>query len=506
MLEILLRSSWVYDVRPKEYEFVNLIPMNTLEQLRQGELTGATHLALSEGLTEFPREIFALADTLEYLDLSGNALTSLPEDFARLHRLQVLFCAGNRFTELPLVLGQCQNLSMVGFRSNQITRIQAAALPPKLRWLILTGNQIASLPPEIGECPELQKVALSGNLLSTLPVEMAACTKLELLRIAANRFEVLPEWLLDMPRLSWLGYSGNPVCAAAEARALAQAQSREAPLSAATKTVTHMKIGTEQNQADGIGRVDLAQIPWTSLRLKQKLGEGASGVIYQAALEGGSQEVAVKVFKGALTSDGLPHSEIAAYLSAGSHPFLINLLGKVTGHSEKTEALVMQLVDPSYRNLAAPPSLQSCTRDVYAADLRFNLQDALRVAHGVASLARQLHSRGLTHGDLYAHNTLIGADGHAVLGDFGAAAFYDQSDQAVAQALEQIEVRAFGCLFEELLERVELAPDLTEQPCAALQAAHDLCAQCFAPLVKQRPLFKTIEERLASLTKQLLFC
>ena len=41
---------------------------------------------------------------------------------------------------------------------------------------------------------------------------------------------------------------------------------------------------------------------------------------------------------------------------------------------------------------------------------------------------------------------------------------------------------------------------------AALQAAHDLCAQCFAPLVKQRPLFKTIEERLASLTKQLLFC
>jgi serine/threonine protein kinase len=163
----------------------------------------------------------------------------------------------------------------------------------------------------------------------------------------------------------------------------------------------------------------------------------------------------------------------------------------------------MQLVDSSYRNLAAPPSLQSCTRDVYAADLQFSLQDALRVAHGVASLARQLHSRGLTHGDLYAHNTLIGDDGHAVLGDFGAAAFYDQTDLVVAQALEKIEVRAFGCLFEELLERVDRDSGLADQQRAALQAAHELCAQCFAPLVKQRPLFKTIEESLASLTKQM---
>ena len=442
--------------------------MNTLEQLRRGDLQGATRLALSEGLTEFPQEIFGLADTLEYLDLSGNALTSLPEDFARLHRLQVLFCAGNRFTELPVVLGQCKSLSMVGFRTNQITRIQAAALPPKLRWLILTGNQLAELPPEIGLCTELQKVALSGNRLTALPAEMAACTKLELLRIGANCFESLPAWLLQMPRLSWLGYSGNPVCAEAEARALQ-------------------------------GQVALTQTPWASLQLKQKLGEGASGLIFQAGLGDGSQDVAVKVFKGALTSDGLPHSEIAAYVSAGSHPYLINLLGKVTDHPEGTEALVMQLVDASYRNLAAPPSLQSCTRDVYSADRRFKLKDALRMAHGVASLARQLHSRGLTHGDLYAHNTLIGADGHAVLGDFGAAAFYDQSDLVVAKAIEQIEVRAFGCLLEELLERVDIDPDDRVKQKSILQKAEALRDSCLLLQVTQRPLFQQLEAQLTAL-------
>jgi hypothetical protein len=48
--------------------------MHTLAQLRAGELSGITRLDLSCGLTEFPREIFDLADTLEILNLSGNAI------------------------------------------------------------------------------------------------------------------------------------------------------------------------------------------------------------------------------------------------------------------------------------------------------------------------------------------------------------------------------------------------------------------------------------------------
>ncbi len=35
---------------------------------------------------------------------------------------------------------------MVGFKSNRIERVPAAALPPALRWLILTDNRIATLP------------------------------------------------------------------------------------------------------------------------------------------------------------------------------------------------------------------------------------------------------------------------------------------------------------------------------------------------------------------------
>ncbi|MCR3772165.1 hypothetical protein K3Z94_00245 [Pseudomonas aeruginosa] len=125
--------------------------MHTLQQLRSGELAGATRLDLSCGLREFPREIFELADSLEVLNLSGNALDSLPDDLGRLHRLKVLFCSANDFAELPAAVGDCPALSMVGFKSNRIERVPAAALPPALRWLILTDNRIATLPEELAE-------------------------------------------------------------------------------------------------------------------------------------------------------------------------------------------------------------------------------------------------------------------------------------------------------------------------------------------------------------------
>ena len=120
--------------------------------LRSGKLAGITRLDLSCGLSEFPPEIFELADTLEILNLSGNALSSLPDDLPRLKKLRVIFCSDNQFTEVPEVLGRCDGLEMVGFKANQISHLSAASLTRALRWLILTDNQLSTLPAELGRC------------------------------------------------------------------------------------------------------------------------------------------------------------------------------------------------------------------------------------------------------------------------------------------------------------------------------------------------------------------
>jgi len=443
--------------------------MHTLSLLRAGKLAGIKRLDLACQLTEFPREIFQLSDSLEILNLSNNALSSLPDDLHKLSKLRIIFCSKNNFTELPEVLGLCPNLEMIGFKSNQISKVPASALPEKLRWLILTDNKVSELPSELGRCTALQKLMLAGNKLQDLPPSMAACTKLELLRISANCFTSLPDWLLSLPRLAWLAYAGNPFNDAYEAVAI-----------------------SSQN---------IPQIDWHSLNIQQQLGEGASGTIYHAThqLQGLASPVAVKVFKGAVTSDGLPGSEQCASIAAGVHAALIPVLGKITGHPAHQSGLVMPLIPPSFVNLAGPPSLESCTRDCYAEQTSFSLASALNIALNIASVAQYLHMQGIMHGDLYAHNILWNGHNDCLLGDFGAASFTPQHDTELAYSLERIEVRALACLLEELLEHCKPKPE-SQQLMHALGILQQRCAQ---PEVSMRPAFSEIVHSLKLLTQSL---
>jgi hypothetical protein len=439
--------------------------MHTLEALRAGELVGIKRLDLAADLTEFPTEIFDLADSLEVLNLSGNLLRDLPPDLTRLGKLRIIFCSDNRFTHVPEVLGQCPHLEMIGFKANQITLLSGKALPPKLRWLILTDNCLHQIPLEIGACTRLQKLMLSGNRLQELPEEMAACIHLELLRIAANRFERLPDWLLRLPRLAWLAYAGNPFSDAIEKEVMAG--------------------------------ISVTPIDWRSLDIQHALGEGASGIIYRAhhTTQHGVSPVAVKVFKGAVTSDGLPRSEKSACLLADEHPNLIPVHGRLHGHPADSMGMVMPLIDPGFINLAGPPSLESCTRDVYAPEARFSLSQLMGIAQGVAAAAAHLHAKGVMHGDLYAHNILWNEKGECLLGDFGAASFLPTHDEEFRQGLQRIEVRAFGCLLEELLAHCHV-PTNEQVNFNALSALQQCCVQ--SPN-EARPMFKEIVKELATL-------
>lgn len=438
---------------------------HSLAQLRAGELAGVRRLQLREGLSEFPHEIFKLADSLEILDLSGNQLHALPDDLPRLHKLRVIFCSDNAFTELPEVLGQCQQLSMVGFKANRIARVSPHSLPAQLRWLILTDNALTSLPAEIGTCTQMQKLALAGNRLGSLPPELANCTRLELLRISANQLGQFPEWLLHMPRLTWLAFAGNPFC--------------------------------EQLESTAMAHAPMDQFAWSALQLQHQLGEGASGVIHKAVLHTphGEVAVAVKLFKGAVTSDGLPDCEMAACMHAGAHPHLVSAIGQVTQHPQHTQALVMPLIAPEFGNLASPPSLDSCTRDVYPTDTHIDWRAALRMAQGIASAVLHLHRRGIVHGDLYAHNILHTAEGHALLSDFGAAAFFDVTDTRRAQGLEKLEVRALGCLLEELTWHCKAQAAHTTHHQALVQLAQ----QCLREVPAERPSLTQVGAMLEAL-------
>jgi hypothetical protein len=428
--------------------------MNTLAQLKSGQLTEAKELTLAEGLTEFPKEVYTLADTLERLDMTNNKLSSLPDDFGQLKNLKILFLSNNNFTNLPTVLAQCPKLSMIGFRNNQIETMDENALPLTTRWLILTDNNLKKLPHSMGDLPLLQKCMLSGNQLTELPQSMTKCHNLELLRIAVNQLTELPTWLLKLPKLSWLAYGGNPFCS------------------------KHPNCETA-----------LKETPWEMLEIKEVLGEGASGLISKAIVTG--KEVAVKVFKGDITSDGLPEEEMDINISMGQHAHLVDVLARVTGHPEGKDVLMLELIPSHFFNLGLPPTLKTCSRDVYKEGFTLSFSHALKILQGMADAAVHMHERGIMHGDFYAHNIMIDAEANSILGDFGGASYFEPLEVEVRNALERLEVRAFGCLIEEMLR---LSEDETHEKSKELMSLKEACIQ---KETEKRPLFTEIFKRLS---------
>jgi hypothetical protein len=433
--------------------------MHTLEQLLSGELKGTKTLKLSCQLTHFPDEIINLADSLEILDLSGNQLSELPKDFSKLNKLKIAFFSDNHFSKFPEVLAECSNLTMIGFKSNQIHIIPEHAFPVNLQWLILTNNKINHLPNSIGNCTRLQKVALAGNQIRQLPEQMKACKNLELLRISANQLTEFPDWLLALPRLSWLAFSGNPCCT--------------------STTITN----------------ELPSISWNNLIIQELLGQGASGMISKARWTNHheNKEIAVKVFKGEVTSDGFPEDEMKACIIAGAHNHLVRVIGKIQDHPEQKMGLALDLISKNYKNLGNPPSFDTCTRDTFNPNTIFETHTILQVVKAIADASQHIHSKGIMHGDLYAHNILYDDCGHTIFGDFGAATIYGITHKQ-ANLFEKIDVRAFGCLLDDLLSHSE-----NKHSNADLLILKN---QCMSPKIEERPTFADIVEYINAISSK----
>jgi len=347
-------------------------------------------------------------------------------------------------------------LHMVGFKANRIADVPAAALPPALRWLTLTDNAIGHLPAELGQRPALQKLMLAGNRLQALPDSLQQAHRLELLRISANRLTEVPGWLTELPRLSWLALAGNAMGWVVPA-------------------------GSE-----------LPGMAWHDLTHGPLLGEGASGHIYQVQARGWPQPLALKLFKGEVTSDGLPEDELAACLAAGQHPALTTPVARLTGHPAQAQGLLMPLIPSAHVNLAGPPSLDSCTRDVYPPGFQLSGVLALQMARDVADALAHLHQRGVMHGDVYAHNIQIDPlQGQARLGDFGAATRLPTDQPELRQNLLALEVRALGCLLEELGTAAQ-----AQAAHPSVRALQDLAHACLSHQPRQRPTVMEVAQAL----------
>ena len=376
---------------------------------------------------------------LTKLDIFNGGISHLPNELPQtLPKLQTLFLMKNKFATVPAIIGSCKHLDMVSFKSNQIQSIDPDALQSQMRWLILTNNQITSIPSTIGRCSRLQKFMLSGNQIASLPQEIECCENLELIRIASNKLQEPPMSLLTLPNLGWIALSDNPFL--------------------------NNSFDPTMKQ---LGKLHILDIPDD---VGDVLGKGASGVTRKVPYQ--NQYVAVKQYSSEITSDGNPFEERRATLAASviGSPCIVPLLGQ-----NQNGSLIMKLIT-NYFVLGNPPSMKSCTRDVYDDTVQLTFMEAIAIATKLANVLAQLHDIGLSHGDFYSHNIIVTKDDKTdiKLTDFGAAFFYDK-ESIYGKLVQKIEMRAFGHFVEELIMLVNRGQNASIPSENCLHEVVDIC-------------------------------
>lgn len=363
------------------------------------------------------------ASRLTLLNLAHNQLTSLPPWLRNLPNLQILFLLNNRFMQVPDIVCRLSSLTMLSFKENQLKGIlEARMLPPNLTWLILTSNQLTGLSDDFPErCCFVRKLMLSNNQLDSLPISFGVHMKrLELLRLANNHFQKMPTSLAELPLLTWLSLAGNP-CAGG-AKTLDDIPSK-------------FCVNLEEDY----------KIDW-----KNPFGSGTSGMAFPGICKPENQKVAVKRFVSLSGSDGRAIDEISISMTTVGVRGLVQAKGFYGTKKENKDQdlyLITERVPGDVKTIAGPPSFESCVRSVYNKGIILTEEQANLIVGVVNDAVLGLLERGISHGDVYGHNVLLGENknGQMVvfLGDLGAAWHFPEYNRDTVTKMEMRALQVF---------------------------------------------------------------
>uniref|UniRef100_A0A8C0IU29 LRRC8 pannexin-like TM region domain-containing protein n=1 Tax=Chelonoidis abingdonii TaxID=106734 RepID=A0A8C0IU29_CHEAB len=164
-------------------------------------------------LERIPPTVWCLTG-LRRLDLRSNGIRSLEKgaDFQHLAQLTCLKLWHNCITTLPASIGAAGSLEELVLSHNELESLPHALFALKrLRHLDLSHNLLCLLPAEIGQLGMLQQLSITGNRIRALPSQLFACLELMSLQLADNALTTVPAEIGRLVLLSRLELTGNPL-------------------------------------------------------------------------------------------------------------------------------------------------------------------------------------------------------------------------------------------------------------------------------------------------------
>ncbi|XP_054712764.1 leucine-rich repeat-containing protein 47-like [Uloborus diversus] len=156
-----------------------------------GELSNLTRIVVCYNeLSSLPPEICKLKK-LKFLDVSHNHLTELPAELSKLVDLQSLNVSSNELSNIPPI-NEMSKLVTLNICYNKFESLPVSICDSKLIHftdLIANNNNIAEIPPEIGQLGSLKILDLGVNEINSIPGELGNCTKLKELNLKGNKLK-----------------------------------------------------------------------------------------------------------------------------------------------------------------------------------------------------------------------------------------------------------------------------------------------------------------------------
>jgi Leucine-rich repeat (LRR) protein len=210
------------------------------------------------------KDVFgAQLHNLRNLNLSFNALSTLPDGLGALVKLQELNFKSNALGSLPAAMGNLTELVILNGEGNALQWLPAGCGEHwgSLEVLRLSHNRLSSLPATLGLLRSLRSLQLSNNCLAALPLELGALTTLRELDVSWNQLSSIPDELGCLESLTELDLSHNQLVRLPETIAMLK---RLARLRCSHNAVTTpLEPGLEALKA--LHYVDLAQNQLTEL-------------------------------------------------------------------------------------------------------------------------------------------------------------------------------------------------------------------------------------------------
>ncbi|XP_057785174.1 putative receptor-like protein kinase At3g47110 [Salvia miltiorrhiza] len=184
-----------------------------------GSLSQLQHIHLNNNTFsgKIPLSFFNVS-TLQTLDFGNNFLDGdLPKEIANFSLLKTLNLEGNLLTgSIPYGIFNISSMVEINFRNNslygELPNDICSNANPKLKRLVLGSNLLfGRIPPNIGNCRELEQLWLIGNNFSgSIPSEIGKLNMLTVLSLSLNRLTgPMPKDVGNLTSLQVLGLSSN---------------------------------------------------------------------------------------------------------------------------------------------------------------------------------------------------------------------------------------------------------------------------------------------------------